>query len=561
MASPHINIVVKICEAHAIEHAVISPGSRNAPLTISFSNSKSIQCHVIPDERSAGFIALGMAQASGKPTILICTSGTAGLNYFPAIAEAKYSHTPLLIFTADRPAEWIDQYDGQAIRQQNMFGQYARNFYQFPDDLNHPDKLHHGERMVNEAIINASRYHAPVHINFPFREPFYPTGNNVDYDGKPTFIQYHTFSNDISEKAIKEKIGDFNFGKVLFIPGQGIYNSEVKSEVENLIKAGKLVCIGDVTSNFGDVNGVIRHCDLWLREKFDDGALIPDLVLTTGGSLVSKNLKLFLRKNSIEHWHISQNEDIPDTFSSLKNLFHCDLNSFISILSDILSVETQFSKAWSAPDIKAGELLQNFLVEESHYGEFQAVEQLTKKLLKRKSMHLFAGNSMPVRYLNFINVEKGNVQIHANRGTSGIDGSLSTAVGHSHVNKNFNVVILGDMSFLYDSNALWNHLNKDHLCIIILNNAGGGIFRIIDGSGELPQLEEYFEAKHNRDASNVAADFYFDYHRIETPDELKKILKLPDEKFNRSIIEVFSESGKNASLLKEIKIQMKNKLS
>ena len=167
--------IAHICYKHGIENVIISPGSRSAPLTLAFARHENLNCKVVADERSAAFVALGIAQQTGKPVVLICTSGSAAYNYAPAIAEAYFQQIPLLVLTADRPPEWIDQLDGQTIRQNNIYGKHVKESYTLPVDLSHKDAIWHVGRIVSEAINLSKTYpFAPVHINAPFREPFYP---------------------------------------------------------------------------------------------------------------------------------------------------------------------------------------------------------------------------------------------------------------------------------------------------------------------------------------------------------------------------------------------------
>ncbi|MEM9858842.1 MAG: thiamine pyrophosphate-binding protein, partial [Bacteroidota bacterium] len=167
--------LIEICARHGLERAVISPGSRNAPLTIALARNQNIKCRSISDERSAAFIALGIAQQLGKPTLLCCTSGSAALNYAPAIAEAFFQQIPLIVLTADRPPEWIDQYDGQTIRQNEIYGKHVKKSFTIPVDLENKASEIHANRIMNEAVNSSIDFpQGPVHINFPFREPFYP---------------------------------------------------------------------------------------------------------------------------------------------------------------------------------------------------------------------------------------------------------------------------------------------------------------------------------------------------------------------------------------------------
>ncbi|MBC8082789.1 MAG: 2-succinyl-5-enolpyruvyl-6-hydroxy-3-cyclohexene-1-carboxylic-acid synthase, partial [Hymenobacter sp.] len=179
-----IHNIAEICARHGITDVVLSPGSRSAPLTLAFARHPALTVRVVPDERAAAFIALGMAQAQRRVVVLVCTSGTAGLNYAPAVAEAYFQQIPLVIFTADRPPEWIDQLDGQTVRQHNLYGAHAKGAFEFPVDTSHADAKWHSARLINEAINLAQAAPAgPVQVNVPLREPFYPkAGEEIRYE-------------------------------------------------------------------------------------------------------------------------------------------------------------------------------------------------------------------------------------------------------------------------------------------------------------------------------------------------------------------------------------------
>lgn len=538
---PVVNIAA-ICARKNIEYAVISPGSRSALLTLAFARHPDIKTFVVYDERSAAFIAMGLAQQSQKPVALICTSGTAAINYYPAITEAFYQNIPLLVLTADRPQEWIDQQDGQTIRQFELYKNHIKHSYQLPNSYDNKDDEWRAYRTLNEAI-NCSIVHptGPVHINVPIREPFYPEKDEkIDFDSTVPIIE--SVSNARGDKGDTEKIIQqiTAFKKILIVAGQQNPDIELINALNIATEKYNLPVIADIISNASSISNAVRHQDAFI--KYQDQSLQPDLLITFGRSVISKQLKLYLRKfKPQEHWHLSYNDYPADTFQSLTKIIDINPISFFKYLNE-LSLSTNDSDYlynWLSTDKIAADLINNIFSSKT-FGEFEAVKTVIGSLPKNSTLHL--ANSMPVRYANFINLKK-QVNVFSNRGTSGIDGCVGTAVGHALHSKNTNILITGDMAFFYDRNALWHQHIPDNLRIIILNNYGGGIFRLIDGPAQLPELDEYFETHQSLNAKNTASDYGLDYYICRTREELNSALPQFFEPGSAKILEI--ETNKN----------------
>jgi 2-succinyl-5-enolpyruvyl-6-hydroxy-3-cyclohexene-1-carboxylate synthase len=288
--------IAEICAQHGITDVVLSPGSRSAPLTLAFARHPAYRgkLRVVPDERAAAFIGLGLAQATRRPVVLVCTSGTAGLNYAPAVAEAFFQQIPLLVLTADRPPEWIDQLDGQTIRQRNLYGAHAKGTFDFPADTAHADAKWHAERVINEAInLTLAGPAGPVHVNVPLREPFYPkAGEEVTYEQAVKII-HDDHSNTILPPAeilaLRRQLRDA--GRVLVVAGQQSENPTLTAALYEFAEARQVPVVADSIANVGDVPAVRRQ-DIFLaglsqEQKAD---LRPDLLITFGQSLISKAL-------------------------------------------------------------------------------------------------------------------------------------------------------------------------------------------------------------------------------------------------------------------------------
>lgn len=562
--------IAEICSHKNVSDIIISPGSRSAPLTLAFLRHRKLTCRTIVDERSAAFIALGLAQQTEKPVGLVCTSGTAGLNYSPAITEAYYQHIPLLVLTADRPPEWIDQNDGQTIHQREMFGRYCRGYFELPVDDSHPDAKWHAGRIISEAINRCTwPTPGPVHINVPLREPLYPNGE-FGYEQQSKKIKI------VAPKTVlSDDIWDANLStwrqskKILIVAGMNRPSTRLVECLKIFERDRRVTVLCDVSSNLQQALK-IPHYDFILGNESQDllKELAPDLLITLGGPVVSKNLKLFLRKVQPEmHWQIQSHNECIDTFKSLTHIIQTSDDYFfeelITVLesrkSTVVNSNTNYFSSWNRMQSKAQELVREFLQKAPHC-ELASMDSVLRQLPPES--HLQLGNSSIVRLANFVGLNQTHkIKVNSNRSTSGIDGTLSTAVGAALTTSKVTTAILGDLAFFYDRNGLWNEYLPANLRIIVFNNYGGGIFRVLDGSKDLPELAQHFEVEHNLTAKNTAEDHGLDYFSCDSAESLEDALPgffSPNAK--PAILEVHFDKHTNAeaflkfkSLMKELK--------
>ncbi|NJN41694.1 MAG: 2-succinyl-5-enolpyruvyl-6-hydroxy-3-cyclohexene-1-carboxylic-acid synthase [Flammeovirgaceae bacterium] len=477
--------IAQLCSAKGIKDVVVCPGSRSAPLVLGFTRHPDIQCRVISDERSAGFIAIGMAQASQETIALISTSGTAAFNFAPAIAEAFYQNTPLVVFTADRPKEYIDQKDGQTIHQTNIFGHHVKKSFELPQEYEHEDSKWHINRLVNEAINIACEFPAgPVHINAPFREPLYSEGGNFQYTKNIRVIKKSrkNFTSGIPTEDLAKLA---KHKKILVVCGQQQRDNKLLNALDHFSKVYSLPVVGDITSNIHTLSNAILHGDSFLAECGESvkESLKPDLLITLGNSVLSKNLKQFLRKyRAIEHWHLQESGYVADTFQQLST--HISVHPVVFFEAFNVKIEStdfdhqkreNYLRLWEAEENRTKKSMERFFTQEntSHF-------HLTKRILLNLpgpcSLHL--ANSMSVRYANFVGLsaDHKDVEVFCNRGTSGIDGCISTCMGHGFKKNHLHILLTGDMALFYDRNAFWHSYAYPNLRIVLLNDHGGGIF-------------------------------------------------------------------------------------
>lgn len=548
--------------------AVLCPGSRSAPLTLAFANHPDIRCFVVPDERSAAFVALGMAQSTGQPVALVCTSGSAAYNFAPAVAEAFFQQIPLLVLTADRPPEMIDQLDGQTIRQQNLFNRHVKKYYELPVEENTANTWF-TNRLINEAVnLAKSGTPGPVHINAPFREPFYPENNEavvfnstrVIHESRP---QIELTPSQVATLKTKWK----GFKKILVVAGQSDFSPKVIAGLQGLFKKLKVPVVGELLSNLHPIPNIIQSADLFLGQAPDvlKEMLKPELLITFGKSIVSKNVKTFLRKYSpANHWHIQAEGDYADTFLNLTEVLRCSPEFLFEQVpttdsKDIFRNQKQnnYYQLWLAEEHRAVQARIHFYADNAA-GEMNLVRQVLEQLPTRCNLHV--ANSMSVRYANLITLaskQKG-VRAFCNRGTSGIDGCTSTAVGHCLASDIPNVLITGDMAFFYDRNAFWHNYPLPNLRVVVLNNHGGIIFKMIDGPAGRHEATEYFVTHQPLNAKSLAAEFGIAYEAPDHPRKWKNALKhFFDFNGKPKLLELESDQQKTTIEFNQLKSLMK----
>lgn len=537
---PLAQSIIEICRAKGVTDIIISPGSRNAPLTIGFANNPNFTCFSIADERCAAFFATGMSQQLKKPTAIVCTSGSALLNYYPAIAEAFYSQIPLIIISADRPHDKIDIGDGQTIRQENVYA----NHILFNANLLE-DASEENDRLINEAINTAVLKKGPVHINAPFEEPLYQTVSELSVEPKLSYIVEKTpFIGDLTPYIQKWNSAK----KKLILVGVNDPGSIDKAIIEQLANDPSVVVMTETTSNLHHatfLNSIDTIITPFTEEDFENWS--PDILITFGGMIVSKRVKAWLRKYSpAEHWHIDTLRAY-DTFGTLTKHFETEANPFLkAFLPQTVAIESNYSQI--AQELKAlRKVKHDEYLAKIPFTDFKAFEVILPELKENSQLQI--SNSSAIRYIQLLDV-KDSIEVFCNRGTSGIDGSSSTAIGAAVANGKETVLITGDISFLYDSNALWNNYIPKDFKIIIINNGGGGIFRILPGHKETPVFNTYFETEHHLTAEHLAKMFGFSYQSASDETGLKTELNAFMQNGEQpKILEVFTPMLENDKIL------------
>jgi len=540
--------IINLLQQKKIKDIIITPGSRNAPLTIGFTENSFFKPYSIVDERSAAFFALGISQQTKIPSVLVCTSGSALLNYSPAVAEAFYSNIPLVVISADRPKEWIDQADGQTIRQENALSNHVLKSVNLKegDDEN---SLWYNERLVNEALNIAINKKGPVHINIPFSEPLYDTVDKLEV--APTNIKIPQARPQLEVEELEHYAEIWNSStKKIILVGAHKPNEQVQIQLNHLANDASVLVFTESTSNMNGDNFIssIDQLIFKLSEK-EENELKPQILITVGGMIVSKKIKVFLRSCNMYHWHIGDEIEAPDTYKNLSAIFKVDDDMFFSQFFFLKkNVDSNYRDYFLKIRDNRIEKHESF-ISQTDYSDLKVYDTLLKNL--PENIQLQSANSSVIRYFQLFNSPE-TWEIYCNRGTSGIDGSTSTAIGASIYSEKPVILVSGDISFFYDSNALWNNYVPNNFKIILINNGGGSIFKIIPGPSKSKALEKFFQTKHKLNAKGLAETHGFNYLRADSQTDLEKALKrLLTDNSAPSVLEINTSKINNEEILQK----------
>ncbi len=531
----YINAIPAALYANGVRHAVISPGSRNAPLIMAFARFGKIQCHSVIDERSAGFIALGLSISNDFPAAVICTSGSALANIYPSVLEAFYMQVPMIVISADRPAAMIDKWDGQTIHQENFFGKHIKSSFVTPEDaISEQTMVDIAEKAVQQS---ATGIKGPVHINVPLNEPLYAAVKetfvypNVEPKTLPKWNKAE-LPNDLKQAIESSQ-------KVMLLFGADY----VKDEFEVLNPHSNTVCLSDIISNKLK-HGSINNWESVLLQSKNVEHLLPQVLVTFGKMVLNKNLKQALRNATIKcHYHIDPSGFVADTFDTHPIVVQSDFETFAQWMNHSSTIDSDYLVTWNLASAKQS----NITFDDKSFNEFAVMSRVLQSLSEHHVLHL--SNSMTIRNAaynaQFLN---HSIKVYSNRGVSGIDGCTSTALGLAMGNRQEqHTLITGDIAFLYDVNALLNQTFPDNLRIIVMNNRGGGIFKLLDGPSEMKELNPYVFTPHNIDLKLIADIHSIDYLQVNNYNELQAFT---NSEFRSGIVDIMTDSEINTSIFK-----------
>ena len=548
--------LVEVLAEQGVRNVVISPGSRNAPLIVAFARERRMAKHVIVDERSAAFAAVGMAQCTGEPVAVVCTSGSAVLNYAPAVSEAFYRHLPLIIVSADRQAEWIDQNDSQTIRQPGVLAGVVKHSCNIPWNTLNPSLAWWANRMVNEAAIIAKRApRGPVHINVQLCEPL--CGTHLRPGGLARIIENveaarHAPCDIVDECARAIAVAKRVMIVVGVMPGQ---DSGLCRVLENFSLLDNVVVLTETISNIGGGRIITTiDCTLSAIPAGKEPLFAPHLLITMGGALVTRMLKSFLRGNpALEEWRIGIDHNVIDTMQHLTKRFEMEPQAFLGQLWAAMELREDrtakgdYASLWRDAASRA-EAAHKAFIAAAPWCDLKAFSTLLPMIPKGADLHL--SNGTAIRYAQLFTTPQVH-RSYCNRGVAGIDGSTSTALGSSLVTTDrLTLLITGDMSLLYDISGLASLHNSPRFKIVVMCNGGGGIFRFIKGPSELEELEQYFEVSRDLPVDRYAQAFGFGYHHADSEVELEAAMERFLSDPGAAILAIHTTRTLNAEVLR-----------
>lgn len=552
----NVNILTSLLLEYGVSDAVVCPGSRNAPIVHNLSVCEAIRCRPVTDERSAAFYALGLAIATKRPTVVCVTSGSALLNAMPAVAEAAYQHVPLVVISADRPQQWIDQLDGQTIPQPDALGRFVRKAVQLPEPHNDEERWL-CRRLVNEAMHLATcRLGAPVHINVPISEPLF----EFNIEQLPQLSRFNNIKRAVFKDASMDMPDAFHEAKrPMIVIGQLAHGTVSHETIRSLSE--KYVVMSEPLSNpsymtihFDEAIRYIVSDNSSINDDEDDKtAYYPDYVVYVGDTLVSKPARRFLRNAKAPSCLITPDAaDIHDPLMTLTDIVECDTDSINALLASLCEApdndeRCQFHDRW-----------QSFLDACAAHADAYAPEysqMATVKYFEEQLADLDI--DICVHYANSSAVRLACIYaqhyVWCNRGVNGIEGSLSTAAGFSLATPDMTVCVIGDLSFFYDQNALWNSNLRGNLRIILLNNRGGGIFRQLPGLSDSPAADDLVMASHENTAQGICTQNDIGYLSAKNMDEMQigVVTLLTRESERPMLLEVFTDSNDDVKALEK----------
>ncbi len=564
----HIQQLASLLLSKNIFDIVLCPGSRNGPLIHTLAGCGQFDCRVIVDERSAGYFALGLSQAKQNPVVIVCSSGTAAVNFSPAVAEAFYQNIPLIVVTADRPAYWIDQLENQCINQTNLYRNFVKHSCSLPLEAT-DSQLWHAARLINDILNTAvSDTPGPVHINIPLEEPLHQTVDEPLPDIK--VVEATNTSIHLDEKALAIVTEDIRKAdNILVIAGQSPGNAEIDNALTLFAQKTGAVVVAEYLANLKlsvDCCCACPELVLGSISHADAAVFQPDLLITFGRHLVSKRIREFLRAHKPHtHIHLDADGGHRDTYQALTRVCAMPPKLFFEQLAEMQRPKSpgDYAKTWKHREHDVLQIYQHYLYQ-APFSDFTACTRVLNAVPEHSVIHL--GNSSTVRYAVLTPGIKG-ITCLGNRGTSGIDGSLSTAVGYASCHLQINTLIIGDLSFFYDANGLWNKYLGNNLRIVLLNNGGGNIFNFVENLADRPGdenqavFQNYFFAGHSAKAKGLASAFGLAYLHADSNSRLDKALEefyAPDRAVP-TLLEVFTDACTNTTVFKGLFSKIKRK--
>lgn len=552
----NIQILVSLLKKYDVKNIVISAGTRHTPFVYSVEHDSFFKTYSVVDERSAGFFAIGLIEELHEPVAVVCTSGTAAANYVSAANEAFYQQLPLLLLTADRNHYYMFQQEEQMIPQEGLYSQVCKKVVTLGHVRDEKDFWYYS-RICNEALLDLTQGEmGPVHINFIVENDYPIHQGIVKFEEKELpdvkRIRRLTLEDSISDwKVWADKLKE---SKVLIIYGQyRPLNDEEQKIVEDFCKKYDVVISNDIISNLHTKYCIPTFALCRTLNGPQMESLCPDIIITMNANTISEiKIRLTPFKDRFEHWHVSSKGNVSDPFKMLSDVIACSPMTFFKKFAELGEEENKhgYYSKWKTVYNTIGR--NGSLNEEPiQYSSMYAVQQYIKNIPSNALLHI--ANSNSIRLSAYFDVDP-TVTVYDNRGTHGIDGSMSAFIGQASVSNRLSFLVIGDLSFFYDMNALWNHYVGNNIRILVCNNSGGAIFHSYPNTKNVPTLDEHIAAAHETSVKDWVVSCGFEYLSAINKEEFDSALpNLMSTSNDRPILlEVFTDKDIDAECIKTI---------
>lgn len=542
----NVQILIALLKKYGVKHLVISAGTRHIPLVFSVEEDDYFNCYSIVDERSAGFFALGLIEKLKTPVAIICTSGTAAANYVSAASEAFYQHLPLVILTSDRHPYYLNQQENQMIPQLGLYKDVCKKVVNLPIVRDSKD-FWYCSRLVNEALLELYHREAgPVHINFPIDDN-YPVEQGTfkfDLSELPEVTKINRLMLEDSVESWKDKAEELKASKILIIYGQhaNMTHSQ-KKEFDAFCKKYNCVVSVDHLSNLNGEFCMDTYVLGSLLSTEELRGICPDIVITmNGNSITPLKTKLLGISGSFKHWHVSKEGIVSDVFRCQTDIIECSPETFFAKFSSLINSESthEYMTQWRHLESMKMDLSSQPC--KLDYSSVYSVQQLLEKIPEGSLLHI--SNSNNVRIASYFPI-KENIEVFCNRGTCGIDGSMSSFIGQAAVTEGLAFLMIGDLSFFYDMNAIWNRYVGNNVRILVNNNSGGALFHssYYKQVKTFPNIDRHIAAEHKTSVRGWAESRGFRYLSASNKDEFDKAIKefVTEKSAKPIILETFTD--------------------
>lgn len=552
----NIQIIVSLLKKYDVKNIVISAGTRHTPFVYSVEHDSFFKTYSVVDERSAGFFAIGLIEELHEPVAVVCTSGTAAANYVSAANEAFYQQLPLLLLTADRNHYYMFQQEEQMIPQEGLYSQVCKKVVTLGHVRDEKDFWYYS-RICNEALLDLTQGEmGPVHINFIVENDYPIRQGIVKFDEKelPDIKRIRRLTLEDSVSDWKEWAEKLKKSKVLIIYGQyRPLSDKEESNIEDFCEKYDVVISNDIISNLHTKYCVATFALCRTLNDSQMESLCPDIVITMNANTISEiKSRLTPFKNRFEHWHVSSKGKVSDPFKMLSDVIACSPMTFFKKFAELGEEENKhgYYSKWKTVYNTIGR--NGSLNEEPiQYSSMYAVQQYIKNIPSKALLHI--ANSNSIRLSAYFDVAP-TVTVYDNRGTHGIDGSMSAFIGQASVSNRLSFLVIGDLSFFYDMNALWNQYVGKNIRILVCNNSGGAIFHTYPNTYNVPTLDEHIAAAHETSVKEWVLSRGFEYLSASNKEEFDIALPLlmRTSSDHPILLEVFTDKDIDAECINTV---------